>query len=320
VKAKRDIERLQIRASAAAWLARLRSETRTAQDEAAFQDWLTADPANAAAFETMNAVWDAARPARELRRKVPAHDRLINRRTVLGGAVAATGLGGVVLFTEMAQASVYQTDIGEQKHVRLRDGTEIFLDTSTKITVDLNNEKCKAALEYGCANFRLGSDISRPFAVGVNDSIVISSGSAFDVRRDGETASILLLQGRATVESSQAGATQSRVLNGGERLTEFHGSVREDKPDLLPLLAWHTGQAIFRNDTLVQAVREMNRYSTQRLEITDPRIQDLKVTGVYRVGDNLVFALALEALFPVIIRPFNDKIEIAGDDKRFQKI
>jgi transmembrane sensor len=89
---------------------------------------------------------------------------------------------------------------------------------------------------------------------------------------------------------------------------------------LLPLVAWHIGQAIFRDETLAAAADEMNRYSTLRIEISDSRIQDLKVSGIYRVGDNMLFALALVELLPVLIRPSDNKIEMIGDDKRLRQI
>ena len=47
----------EIRAEAAAWLARLHAEDRDAADEAAFRAWLSADPAHAMAFEAVDRVW-----------------------------------------------------------------------------------------------------------------------------------------------------------------------------------------------------------------------------------------------------------------------
>jgi transmembrane sensor len=312
---------LQVRAEAAAWLARLRSKRYTVEDEGAFQDWLTSDPTHATAFETLNAVWEAAGPVRrDLRGKSPSVGRVVSRRAVFGGVAAAAGLGGVLLLAESAQANVYRTEIGEQRHVVLSDGSELFLDTNTKVSITLDKKRREAALEYGCANFRVASDASVSFAVNLADYLVLSNHSTFDVRRDGEDSSILMLQGRAAIESSQPAAASSRVLNRGERLTTFKKSVKLDKPDLLPLLAWQTGQAVFQNETLIQAAQEMNRYSTVHLVIADPRIQDLKISGVYRVGDNMIFAVALASLLPVLIRPFDDRIEIIGDDKKLDKV
>lgn len=317
-----DDQTLQISARAAAWLARLRSEQHTVEDERALHAWLAANPAHVAAFETINAVWDAAAPVHyDLRRKQVALARRVSRRAVFGGVAAAAGLAGATFVAmKAAQADIYRTEIGEQKHVRLRDGSELFLDTDSKLTVALDRNSRKAALEYGCANFRLASDPSRPFGVNVAQYMVVGDHSTFDVKRDGSIASIVMLQGQASVESRQSDAGPARVLNNGERFVAVQGSAKIDKPDLLPLTAWHIGQAIFRDETLVAAASEMNRYSTLRIEISDPRIQGLKVSGVYRVGDNMMFALALAELLPVLVLPSDDKIQIIGDDKRLRQI
>jgi len=314
-----DRKSLLIKANAAIWMARLRADDRSAEDEAAFREWLAAEPANATAFEAMNAVWDVAGPApRDLRGRMPRTADRISRRAMVAGVFAAAGVGGTLAMTGMAEANVYRTEVGEQKHALLPDGTELFLDTDTKLVVNLRKRIRGVELEYGCANFRVAPDSTRPFAVTAAGSIIQGAHSTFDVRRDGEQVSVVLIQGRATVESASEPA---RVLGDGERLVvAARRIVKRDKPNLLPLLAWHTGQALFQGETLLQAAGEMNRYSALKLVVSDDRIEGLKVSGLYRVGDNAMFAQALEELLPVSIRQFDDRIEIVGDESQLMKI
>ena len=106
-------------------------------------------------------------------------------------------------------------------------------------------------------------------------------------------------------------------MSEGERLSIASGqSPKIDKPNLLPLIAWHTGQAIFENSALINVVQEMNRYSTIKLEVDDARISRFKVSGVYRVGDNTNFARSLSRLLPIEIRVVDDSIQLVGDDAR----
>ncbi len=311
---------METRASAAAWLARMRSDQRGVEDEIAFRQWLAADPSHAEAFEVMNLVWDVSGPPRrDLRGNTPKADKGISRRAVFGGGALLAGIGGTLALTQMAQADVYRTEIGEQKHVLLRDGTELFLDTDTEVVVDLDKKKRRADLNYGRANFRVAADKARPFTLDVAGNIIVGAHYTFDARRDGEKISVVLIEGRASVEAGERGARH--VMGGGDRLiSSAPHAAKFDKPNLLPLLAWHTGQAIFQNDTLAQAAYEMNRYSMLKLVVNDTRIENLKVSGIYRVGDNTMFALALEKLLPVAIRQFNDRIEIVGDETRLIQI
>ena len=304
---------------AALWLARLRADDRSSEDERAFRAWLMADPRHAAAFESVNGVWDSVGAlSRDLRSGEVRLESGLNRRALLtGGVGVAIATGGSFAFLQSAAADVYKTEVGEQKHVTLKDGTGIFLDTDTKLVVDFTDKSRKVDLRYGRANFRVAPDAKRAFAVEAAQKLVIGTSLNFDVRRDGDNISVLLIHGQATVKNSGGGADAGRELSDGERLSFAAGqSPRFDKPNLLPLIAWHTGQAIFENSALADVVQEMNRYSTVKLEVDDARISRLKVSGVYRVGDNTNFARSLSRLLPIEIRVVDDSIQLVGDDAR----
>ena len=304
---------------AAVWLARLRADDRSLEDERGFRSWLAADPRHAAAFESVNSVWDSVGAlSRDMRNGKVQLESGFNRRKLLGGGLGlAVIAGGSLVFMQAAAAEVYQTDVGEQKHVTLKDGTGVFLDTDTKLVVDFSAKNRKVDLRYGRANFRVAPDAQRAFAVEAAQKLVIGTRSTFDVRRDGDNISVLLIHGQATVKNVAADVDAGRQLSDGERLSFTSGqSPKLDKPNLLPLIAWHTGQAIFENSALTDVVLEMNRYSTIKLEVDDARIARMKVSGVYRVGDNTSFARSLSRLLPIEIRVVDERIQLVGDDAR----
>src|SRR6185437_12027029 len=130
-----------IRAEAAAWLARLHAEDRDAADEAAFRAWLSADPAHAMAFEAVDRTWSDIGGLgnlirTDLRRgvaRVPVREpALTSRRLLLAGVGLLAVTSGSALFWRSASARVYETDVGEQKHVALDDGSQLFLDDKTR--------------------------------------------------------------------------------------------------------------------------------------------------------------------------------------------
>ena len=82
---------------------------------------------------------------------------------------------------QSAAAEVYKTDVGEQKHVTLADGTGVFLDTDTKLVVDFSDKNRKVDLRYGRANFRVAPDAEHPFAVEAAQKLVIGTRSTFDL-------------------------------------------------------------------------------------------------------------------------------------------
>src|SRR3954470_19355133 len=113
----------EVRAEAAAWLARLHADDRDAVDEAAFRAWLNAEPSHALAFEAVDRMWSDVGGLGK-RQTVRADLRLgLGREPVREPAPASRGLllagigcltvtGGSALFWRSASAKVYETDVG----------------------------------------------------------------------------------------------------------------------------------------------------------------------------------------------------------------
>ncbi len=298
---------------AAVWLARLHADTRDPADDQAFRRWIEASSANAEAFRHATAIWDAVggvSPARF--RTGDAQDRRLSRRAVLAGggalAFAGIGLGG----WQQAQAGVYQTDLGEQKHVALEDGSLVFLDTDTKLKLNFNSKRREVTLHRGRANFRVAHDPVRPFIVDAGGQRVIAPRAVFDVRRDAERVSVVLIDGSAAVQNDSGSMTRAGgQLRAGERLVIGPSQPGQiDMPDMAQQLAWQNGQMVADNQSLGAMAAEMNRYSRAKLVIADPRAASLRVSGVYRVGDNAAFARSVSQLLPVGVRANDGDLEI----------
>jgi transmembrane sensor len=220
--------------------------------------------------------------------------------------------GGSALFLRSASAKVYETDVGEQKHVALDDGSQLFLDAKTRISVAFSDTERSVDMQYGRVNFRVVPDLKRPFVVEAAERRIVATRCSFDVRCEDGQVQVVLIHGEADVKPAAAKDGQSQTLRAGERLVASNEIEKLDKPDLTRILAWQTGYENFDKEDLAQAVEEMNRYSTARLEV-DPSVANLKVSGVYRVGDNGAFARSLAKLLPIAIRQNGDVLLLTAD-------
>ncbi|HKE95411.1 MAG TPA: FecR domain-containing protein, partial [Povalibacter sp.] len=207
------------RAEAAAWLARLRSEERTAEDERGFRAWLAEGEHNREAFETTTAVFEmagAADRSRLINRATPA----VSRRNFLraGVSLAAASVAGIAIY--LRSGATYATDIGEQRKVSLEDGTLVSLDTNTEIRVSMSDERRTVKLRRGRAHFDVADDPARPFEVIAGGRSVLAARSHFDVSLNGVLVSVLVESGplSTTQAGSTGGAQTPRVMMPGERL------------------------------------------------------------------------------------------------------
>lgn len=286
-------------AEAAAWIARLHADTSAPADEAAFRAWLASDPAHQTAFAAVTETWDAVGGLRDvprIRDDAPAV-RLVRRRVLTGGLAAVVAVVAAGIW-QRANAGLYETGLGEQRRVGLDDGSELLLDTDTRVRVRLDEHLRELSLERGRVNCKVVADAARPFVVAAGRDEIVTDGTTIDVRRDLEQVSVVCLQGDAVV---QTGAAAQQRLSAGQRLAISPSRQVVDRPALAPLVAWHSGQATFDNESLVDAVREMNRYSRTKLVAEDPRLAALRVSGTYHVGDNAAFAQSVTSLLPVRI-------------------
>ena len=308
------------------WVARRRLGLMSAADEAAFEAW-RADPANAealadvedvvdevgavAAFAEVRAMRDAALAAAPPRR--PAW-RVYGAMAASVAALVLAGVWAVNLPQAPASEPVaavakqrYVTGVGEQRTVRLEDGSEVALNTASVVEVAYTPGRRDIRLLQGQALFEVAHNAERPFVVTAGDRVVTALGTRFDVRLDSHAVKVVLVDGRVKVEPLRPAGLERVIpvlgretLDAGEALVaDPADGVEVATADTDQATSWRRGQVIFRDDTIAAAVAEMNRYSDTQLVIDDPRIADLKISGVFGVTREANFLAALTSFYPV---------------------
>jgi len=300
--------------AAAAWLARLRADNRTGADETAFKAWLSEDPSHAQAFENALTIWDTLGSVPRETTHRQSWSAFVRRREVIAGLLLTAGSVATLSFVGRAEAKIYQTGVGEQRRVVLEDGSVTLLDTDTRLAVEFNAKRRLIELDRGRASFHVAADPDRPFILSGPHDTVIADNSDFEARRRGEDISIVVVGGRA-VFSGAAGKT----ARSGDRVIISQSEARLDRPRLKPLLAWQSGQAILENEKLTDAVLEMNRYSQVKLTIGDPAVGQMRISGVYKVGDNERFARAISKLLPLNIQHSGNQLILTMDVGRLRQ-
>ncbi|SNS35146.1 FecR family protein [Sphingomonas laterariae] len=298
-----------IKAEAAAWLARLRSEDRGPEDEAAFRAWLAEDARHAAAFDLVTNAWEMVGGlTHEVAVDEPVERTGMSRRTVLAGVAAMVAVGSGYLYQRGAGADHYATQLGEQRRVTLADGSAVTLDTETEIRVAFHDDRREIELLRGRAHFDVAKDAARPFRVTAGGREVVAIGTAFDVARREDEVAVLLVEGRIAVRSPGVAAAYPRP---GERIViDRANAIHQERPDVQRATAWQVGRVIFDDQPLAAAVAEMNRYNRKPLVVTDAELGALRVSGTYSTGDSEAFARSIASLLPVAVHSTPQQILI----------
>jgi transmembrane sensor len=304
----------KIRAEAAAWLARVHSDDATDIDIQGFQQWTAEDIRHRQAFDAITSVWEAVGGIDDQEERKGEHHE--NRPRVRRRTLVFTALAGGLLPISWTLARwsstpktgapvqparlVYSAAIGEQRRVVLTDGSLVTIDSDSAFSTDRTAARSVHHLK-GRVNFEVTHDPQHPFVVFAGDARVVVRGTSFDVIRSDNSLGVVLISGNVEVLPAVNQLRASAILLGspGERLrVDSAGAVTQDMIDIAAATAWQSGRLVFDNETVADAVAEMNRYSSRPIVVA-PDVGQLRVSGNYRAGDSEGFATSLAALLPV---------------------
>ena len=305
-EAEADIRRKET----ADWFARLNQRKVTTDDIKAFSAWRR-DPANASAFDRMQAMWEAAGTLAQNPEMAAlsgqARERVAPRRRArhrLVGVLAPLGAAGAIALVISAgwwtwsqqRPATYAAAIGERRIVQLEDGSRITLDTGSRIEVRLTEARRIVTLAAGQARFDVEGDPARPFIVHAGDTEVTALGTRFDVRRFGQGARVVLVEGGVAVRDQKAPDRRWSLAPGQQVVTS---AVRPEvvAADLPAATSWAAGRLTFQETPVAVAVAEVNRYSRHPIELRDATISPIRVSGVFDAGDVDGFVAALRDLY-----------------------
>lgn len=310
---------LDKRAEAAAWLARLRGPERTVEVEQGFQRWLRANEEHRRVFELLSERMEAVERLRI--RPVPARWQHKTAgesvRWRLAAGIAAVLLVAAVVMTYSRYSGV-TTSVGEQRTLALPDGSRVYLNTDSRVVMHYDEQRRRIDLKHGEALFEVARRPGRPFVVMAGGRQIVALGTSFMVRQDERKTSVILMEGKVAVAPAgtdiKSASGSAAVLSPGERLifTNTQPQPQRDAPPLDKVTAWRQGQVALEDMPLSQAIVEMNRYSTVKLAVEDPRAANVRVGGFFRMGDSASFARAVGSTYGLQVVERDNEIVLTG--------
>lgn len=299
-----------VRQEAVAWVQRLLAGRVTGEDAERLRLWCAISPAHAAAFAEARRVWtDLGRVGGDARFRselaeelAAARRRIVTRRAVFMGGVAAAGLGAVAvtrpplgLWPSLSElAADYRTGTGEQRQIALADAV-VRMNTRTSLVVrPADAEGDHVELLAGEAAFATDT-ASRALIVRAGDGETAGLRARFDVRRRHSPGAAVDVTCHAGEVHTRRGSDRV-VIRAGERLRyDAVGLGRVEAVQLEVVAAWQQGIVVFRATPLSEVVDEINRYRPGRIVLVDAELGRKPVNGRFRIDqmDEILTRLAL---------------------------
>ena len=304
VRARYSKLNAQISQEAAEWFVEFRTGEVDAASRAQFDAWVRSSPEHLRAYLEIAAIWDESQ-ALQSRGPLPIEDEapvLANvielpnspattftpkpeqprsrfpRRLALAVALTALILtAATIVWYPFSRAPVYTTEIGEQRSVRLVDGSTVELNSRSGIRVRFSKAERRIDLLSGEALFQVTKDHARPFIVRSGTAQVKAIGTQFDVNRKQSATVVTVVEGRVAVTGRS-----SVFLVAGEQVTLTPQSTpRPVRTNVSAVTAWTQNQLVFESARLIDVAEEFNRYSPRALVVKDKGRSPLRLSGVF---------------------------------------
>ncbi len=204
---------------------------------------------------------------------------------------------------------IYQTAIGQQQAVTLRDGSLVTLNTASEIHVSFSDELRKIVLARGEVLFDVAKDHTRPFKVIAGNGEISALGTIFNVRRHNRQrqVEVSLLEGEIKVSASlptknestsatHSPISQTLLLQPNQRIRYSRDTISsvEAFNNSEKITQWQDGQLSFSNASLADIIFEVNRYAVTQLVIEETQLRETRIDAQFVIGDTETLLLALK--------------------------
>lgn len=247
----------------------------------------------------------------------PSADRRGVRRGYLRQVVAVAAclavLGLAISWQRLAPTPVLHYQAADaMREVLLPDGTRLTLDAGTSVDYVRHGGVRRLSLPSGRVYLQVARDPGgERFIVRSGEVETVVLGTRFVVSQRGARTEVVLEEGK--VRMQRPGTSLATVLAPGQRgwwSGDGNGFLTAAATPAAAL-AWTRGRLMFEDVALADAIVEVNRYSPQmRIELADPQVGRLRVSGSYLAGDAELVVAAWEATLPVQAQHFGDRISL----------
>jgi transmembrane sensor len=286
---------------AAEWLVKLHSGEMSDAEREALARWRVQSVEHERAW---NAACELSRSLTAIPSKfgmpVLGRQRLDRRRVLktLTAMIAAgpAGYAGYRLAPWREWSADYRTATGEQREVKLADGSRLLLNTATAVDVVFDQDVRRVILQSGELLIETASDVqtkARPFVVQTEHGLIRALGTRFSVRKDagaGHTE-VAVLEHAVAIQPNAA--AQTVVLEAGKQCRFSRLGVEPAQKAGADFGAWSRGQVIADRQRLGDFITELARYRPGVLRC-DPQVAGLRISGVFQI-DNTDRALSILA-------------------------
>lgn len=255
--------------------------------------------------------------ARQQRPPVPirVRDRSLPTAAAVALLIAATAVLGylVLAFTGEPTLTEYRTEYGQQRTIRLPDGSTVQLNANSSLTLDEHWEadtRREVWLE-GEAYFSVEKKpaTQAKFVVHTQELNVEVLGTQFNVNTKEKTTQVTLDEGKIKLSIADDSNTQTVTMAPGETASysELTHQINKQTTDTRAYSTWKDGYLTYQEATLAEVLQDVHDTFGYTVVVKDSLLLDETITGALSAQDLNALLVVLEDIIPKISFAKNDK-------------
>ncbi|MFV0278933.1 MAG: FecR family protein [Parahaliea sp.] len=311
--------------TAADWCMRLQSGECSAEDRAAFEQWVKQDPAHEQVYNKILRVWTlGAHLTPTVSAETPKPTRARTVKTDVAGTHPARwqrprpqwqaaarllalalllalplGYGGWLLNWVPHDYHRYSTDRA-RRTVELPDGTRVEMNLNTQIRyANYRNRRQVVIKGNGEAFFRVSHHAHHPFEIKAAEGTITVTGTAFNVWKYRKDVVVTVVEGSVVISNNGSDIRLNRGMQAEYRTDSAPHSAPGEIDDAL---AWQSGKLVLDDLPLAVAIPKIGRYLDQSITLKDAAVADLRIGGIYNTGNMESLVAALPEALPLTVK------------------
>ena len=200
--------------------------------------------------------------------------------------------------------SVMTTQLGEQRSITLEDGSIVYINTQSHLSIDYSQDARLVEIVFGEALFDVKRDENRPFRVIAGRTTAEALGTQFNVRHFENATEVSVVEGQVAFErhghgfgniiSSNANDEPTGRLENGKVILNAGAHIVLDANAVVPkirrtnvedIYAWTARKLVFNRTQLSKIVEEFNRYNPNKLIVESQDLASMSLSGVFAADD-----------------------------------
>ena len=240
-----------------------------------------------------------------------------DRRRLLGAGlatalVAMVGVGAwqaTVLPPDVPVVQHFETARGEQRAVRLADGSRVELDGATSLDVRIGRDGRSVTLRRGEAYFDIAHEPARPFIVVAGSARTRVLGTAFSIDLSQRSVKLAVYRGKVRF-ARMRDEKRAIVVPAGWRSSLSGGSVQAPRRFDAAQQDWRQAWVDTDDMVLGELVEALNRRDGPTIAKPPARLAQLPLSGRFKLDNSQELLGAMGEIYGFQVRREGDELRL----------